>query len=158
MDIELSPVDGPFERPPATSPYEDWGPVDPAATPTGLERWLIFYDGDVAGDLSAHPVWYGPTSGSMAMNIGITVLDRYRGRGIGAAAQRMLAELLHDRGIVRVEASTDVENIPEQRALEKAGFKLEGVARGAQFRRDGRHDLQVWSHLLGRGGTHATDT
>jgi len=143
MTIELRPVEGEFERPPSTSPYEDWGPVDPAAAPFPIERWLIVRDGQVVGDLSAHPVSYGPTAGSVAMNIGISVVDEHRGQGIGSAAQRMLAELLHERGIVRLEASTDVENLPEQRALEKAGFLFEGVARGAQVRADGRHDLQV---------------
>ena len=62
-------------------------------------------------------------------------------------AQQLLGEELHDRGIVRVEASTDVANVPEQHALERAGFVLEGVLIGAQVRRDGRHDLQVWSHV-----------
>jgi len=147
VNIELLPVEGVFERPPSTSPYEDWGPVEPAAAPFSIERWLILRDGLVVGDLSAHPVAYGPTAGSIAMNIGITVVNQHRGQGIGSAAQRLLAELLHERGIVRVEASTDVENLPEQRALAKAGFLFEGVARGAQVRADGRHDLQVWSHL-----------
>ena len=101
----------------------------------------------VVGMVSSHPVWYGPTAGSKAMNIGIGLLEAHRGRGIGAIAQRLLAEELHARGIHRVEASTDVDNIAEQRALAKAGFLLEGVARGAQARADGRHDLQVWSHL-----------
>ena len=70
-------------------------------------------------------------------------------QGIGAVAQRLLAEQLHDEGVVRVEASTDVENIAEQRSLAKAGFRLEGVIRGAQMRADGRHDIQGWSHLPG---------
>jgi RimJ/RimL family protein N-acetyltransferase len=67
--------------------------------------------------------------------------------GIGAVAQRLLAEELHLRGVVRVEASTDVENTPEQRSLARAGFEHEGTLRRAQARKDGRHDLQVWSHL-----------
>jgi RimJ/RimL family protein N-acetyltransferase len=40
----------------------------------------------------------------------------------------------------RVEASTDVENVAQQRALEKAGFVREGVQRGAQFRAGAQHD------------------
>ena len=48
---------------------------------------------------------------------------------------------------MRVEASTDVENIAEQRALERAGFTYEGTLRLAQGRVDGLHDLQVWSHV-----------
>ena len=81
------------------------------------------------------------------MNIGITVLEAFRGRGIGTTAQRLLAEELHSRGVIRVEASTDVRNVQEQRALAKAGFVMEGVLRRAQSRRDGIHDLQLWSHI-----------
>lgn len=145
--MELRPTDAAPEHSGATSPYEDWGDRDPAAQPRGLERWLIVVDGQTVGDLSAHPHYYGPNAGSMAMNIGITVLDEHRGRGIGTRAQQQLAELLHSRGIVRVEASTDVTNAAEQRALTKAGFTLEGVVRQAQVRADGRHDLQLWAHL-----------
>jgi RimJ/RimL family protein N-acetyltransferase len=43
-----------------------------------------------------------------------------------------LADLLHKRGVYRVEALTDVSNVAEQRTLAKAGFQFEGVLRGAQ--------------------------
>lgn len=156
--IELRAVAPDEPRPEAPlprddSPWDDWGERDPAAAAGMIiERWLIetvAHDGarTVVGDLSAHPVWYGPSPGSRAMNIGISLVAEHRGRGIGAEAQRLLAEQLHARGVVRVEASTDVENAAEQRALAKAGFVLEGTLRSAQARADGRHDLQVWSHL-----------
>ena len=137
--------------PPSPSTWGDWGEMDPAAKDIGLERWIIeVTDGEqthVVGDLSAHAVWYGPTTSSRASSIGISLVEEFRGRRIGGIAQRLLAELLHDRGIVRVEASTDVENLAEQRALERAGFVYEGTLRLAQGRRDGLHDLQVWSHV-----------
>jgi len=145
--IELRPIDDTAPRPHSSSPYEDWGDRDPDAQPRGLERWLIVEDGIPVGDMSAHPHFYGPNAGSKAMNMGITIADEHRGRGIGTQAQRMLAELLHSRGIVRVEASTDISNIAEQRALAKAGFVCEGVLVSAQMRGDGRHDLQLWAHL-----------
>jgi len=145
--IELRPIDDTAPRPHSSSPYEDWGDRDPDAQPRGLERWLIVEDGIPVGDMSAHPHFYGPNAGSKAMNMGITIADEHRGRGIGTQAQRMLAELLHSRGVVRVEASTDISNIAEQRALAKAGFICEGTLRGAQMRGDGRHDLQLWAHL-----------
>ena len=147
MIVTLTPWDGEADIPQAPSEFEDWGERDPASEPVGLERWIVECDGEPVGTLSAHPVWYGPTAGSMAMNIGIAIVPGRRGRGIGSAAQAQLADLLHARGIHRVEASTDIANIAEQRALAAAGFTLEGVARGAQVRADGRHDLQVWSHL-----------
>lgn len=140
-------------RPESISEWGDWGEIDPAAK-TAIERWLVELVGadgsrTPVGDLSAHAVWYGPSPGSRAMNIGISLVAEHRGRGIGAAAQRLLAEELHARGVVRVEASTDVANVAEQRSLAKAGFTFEGVARQSQARADGLHDLQVWSHVAG---------
>ena len=72
-----------------------------------------------------------------------------RGRGIGTAAQRLLAEhLFATTSVHRVEAGTDVTNVAEQRALEKAGFTREGVLRGAQYRADGsHHDLVSYAVL-----------
>lgn len=71
-----------------------------------------------------------------------------RGRGIGSRAQALLAdELLATSDANRVEADTDVENIPEQRPLEKAGFIREGVLRGAQWRNGAWHDQVVYSRL-----------
>jgi RimJ/RimL family protein N-acetyltransferase len=81
------------------------------------------------------------------MNIGISLLEEFRNQGIGSIAQKLLAEELHLQGYARIEASTDVTNIAEQKALEKAGFQYEGTLRKAQGRADGLHDLQVWSHL-----------
>lgn len=150
--IELRAVTDDEPRPSSPSRWDEWGERDPEAAALTIHRWVIDLvepDGGRAavGDLSAHLVWYGPTTGSKAMNIGISIVPEQRGRGIGSMAQRLLAQELHDRGIVRVEASTDVENIAEQRALARAGFTLEGTLRSAQARADGRHDLQVWSHL-----------
>ena len=59
----------------------------------------------------------------------------------------LAAELFATTDVHRVEASTDVENVAEQRALEKAGFVREGIQRGAQFRAGGRHDLVTYSRL-----------
>jgi len=135
------------------SEYDDWGDYAPEARSMELRRWVIEVDTGAhvihVGDLSSHWVWYGPSPGSKSANIGIAIAMQWRGKGIGAVAQRLLAEQLHAEGIHRVEASTDVTNIGEQRALAKAGFVLEGVIRGAQMRADGRHDIQGWSHLPG---------
>lgn len=105
-------------------------------------------DGRPVGTVSWHQVWYGPNDESCAWNIGIALVPDGRGQGMGPEAQRQLADLLFDTTVVdRVEASTDVMNIPEQRALEKAGFVREGIQRGAQFRAGARHDLVTYSRL-----------
>lgn len=151
-EVSIRGIDEEYNRPESSSMYEDWGPMAPEAKNMELRRWLIELT-DTAGvvtpvgDLSAHAIWYGPTLGSKSMNIGISIVNDFRGKGIGSIAQRLLAEELHREGIVRIEAGTDVINLPEQRSLLKAGFVLEGTLRQAQGRADGLHDLQVWSHI-----------
>jgi RimJ/RimL family protein N-acetyltransferase len=151
-EVSIRAVAGDHPRPQSASAWDDWGDMDPAAKDLEIHRWIIEVTDSAGtcvtvGDLSAHAVWYGPTPGSRALNIGISLVEQHRGRGIGAIAQRLLAEELHEAGTVRVEASTDVENIAEQRSLAKAGFVHEGTLRLAQARRDGLHDLQVWAHV-----------
>lgn len=153
VNVHISEIDEETPRPRSAtrSPFDDWGEFDPRAKDLELLRWLIVVEEDgrevPVGDMSAHPVYYGPTPGSRALNIGISLIEDYRGKGIGAIAQRLLAEELHARGVVRVEAQTDVTNIAEQRSLAKAGFEYEGTLRRSQGRADGIHDLQVWSHI-----------
>ena len=105
-------------------------------------------DGTVIGTVAWHAVAYGP--GSHAWNIGIQLLPDARGQGFGAEAQRLAAGFLFAATDVnRVEASTDVENVAEQRSLEKAGFVREGITRGAQLRAGAYHDLVVYAKLRG---------
>lgn len=62
----------------------------------------------------------------------------------------MLADYLFTTFPVhRVEASTDVTNLREQRSLEKAGFSREGLLRGAQWRSGAYHDLVSYACLRG---------
>jgi RimJ/RimL family protein N-acetyltransferase len=107
-------------------------------------------DGTIVGDMSWHQVQYGPNAESAAFNIGIALRPERRGMGYGARAQRLLAGHLFDTSKAnRVEASTDIENVAEQRALAKAGFTREGIVRGAQFRAGAHHDLVMFSMLRG---------
>ncbi|MDQ3786518.1 MAG: GNAT family N-acetyltransferase, partial [Actinomycetota bacterium] len=109
---------------------------------TSLFSVLDAETGDLLGGVSWHAVDYGGTVACSAWNIGIGLLPEARGRGIGTTAQRLLVEhLLATTELDRIEASTDVDNIAEQRALEKAGFRREGVLRGAQLRGGVRRDL-----------------
>jgi aminoglycoside 6'-N-acetyltransferase len=112
---------------------------------------LLGPDGPVAiGDVSWHAVDYGPPPASQAWNIGITLTPAWRGRGLGTRAQALLADYLFaTTRAERVEASTDVENIPERRALEKAGFTFEGVLRRAQFRNGHWRDMALYSRVRG---------
>jgi len=105
-------------------------------------------DGEPIGSVSWHRVAYGPNPGSGAWNIGISLVPATRGRGFGAEAQRLLADYLFSATeFDRVEASTDVDNVAEQRSLERAGFIREGLLRGAQERSGIRHDLLNYARL-----------
>ncbi len=105
-------------------------------------------DGALAGTVSWFALRHGPSAACRSLNIGISLLPGQRGRGYGAAAQRALAEYLFATTLVeRIEAETDVENVAEQRALERAGFTREGVLRHSQFRAGCWRDNVIYSIL-----------
>ncbi len=139
------------------SEFEDWsGPQAPGIAdslrvlPPAGGGDLVVTDGEdrPIGTVSWHPVLYGPNLGSQALDIGISLRPFARGSGHGARAQRMLARYLFTTTpVFRVQASTDVRNIAEQRALERAGFSREGVLRGAQWRQGAWNDLVSYACL-----------
>ncbi|MFN8075074.1 MAG: GNAT family protein [Kineosporiaceae bacterium] len=148
-EVTLRPFRDGEEAPPTPSRFSDWG-ADRVAPVRFVGELAVVADGVVVGDVAWHEEWYGPTAGSLALNIGIDLVLEARGRGIGTRAQRLLVEhLFATTTVTRIEASTDVENLAEQRALERAGFTREGVLRGAQERADGRHDLVLYAVLRG---------
>lgn len=103
-------------------------------------------DSKPIGTVSWREVRYGPNPESIAWNIGISLTPEARGHGLGSEAQRILvAHLFATTPVKRIEAGTDVDNLAEQRALEKAGFQKEGVLRQAQYRPGGWHDLVIYA-------------
>lgn len=67
--------------------------------------------------------------------IGIWLFPEHRGQGIGTEAQSLLVDYLFDTTTAyRLQAGTEVDNVAEQRALERVGFRREGVQRGLYFR------------------------
>jgi RimJ/RimL family protein N-acetyltransferase len=106
---------------------------------------VVEHDGAAAGTVVWGTTHYG-TPAWWCWNIGISLLPEHRGKGVGTRAQRQLVAYLFATGPVqRVEAYTDVENLAEQRALEKAGLTREGVLHATQFR-DGRwRDLVMYA-------------
>ncbi len=109
-------------------------------------------DGTPIGSVGWHVRRYGPSPESECFNFGIELLRWARGHGHGTEAQRLLADWLFSASDVnRVEASTDVDNLPEQRSLDRAGFLREGVQRGCQFRAGQYHDMITYSRLRSDG-------
>lgn len=75
-----------------------------------------------------------PTAPTVTYRIGIMMLPEYRSQGLGSAAQCLVADHFFWTTLAnRIEAGTDLENLAEQRALEKAGFQREGISRGAGY-------------------------
>ena len=156
MDIRLLPAtvdDLPFLTG-GQSPYDEFGPRLPRPQP--LSPSLREHGGlavrDLGGALLGEVTWvwqqWGPTPESRNPMIGIWLRPEARGRGAGTAAQRAVVDLFFRHTAVnRVEASTDVANVPEQRALERAGFTREGTTRGAHWRDGAFRDLHLYSVL-----------
>lgn len=136
------------------SPFDDFGPR-PARTevysprleaPGGL---IVAGPGDeVLGNVSWIYMQWGPNPASRNPMIGIWLAEAGRGQGYGTLAQRMLVDLLfRHTSCHRIEAHTDVENLAEQRSLEKAGFRQEGIIREAQWRDGAYRDGWLYSIL-----------
>ncbi|KUF18998.1 GNAT family N-acetyltransferase [Streptomyces silvensis] len=124
----------------------DWEENGLLGTDSG--HLVVALDREFLGSVSWRRTAFGPLN--HGWNIGIGLVAEARGRGIGTEAQILLARYLFAHTQVnRVDAHTNVANIAEQRALEKAGFTREGVMRGAQFRNGSYHDMVLYSILRG---------
>jgi RimJ/RimL family protein N-acetyltransferase len=88
------------------------------------------------------------TPAAYCWTMGIAMLAQARGQGYGTEAHRLLARYLFAHTTVhRIEADTEVDNVAEQRALEKAGFSREGVMRGIGWRDGAWRDGVTYSLL-----------
>jgi RimJ/RimL family protein N-acetyltransferase len=107
---------------------------------------IVMHGSERAGHVSWRKVITGPTAFSWALGVGLA--PEFRGHGYGTEAQRLIARYLFAHTQVnRVEATTEITNVAEQRALEKAGFTREGVLRGTTFRQGRWHDQVIYSVL-----------
>jgi GNAT superfamily N-acetyltransferase len=107
---------------------------------------MVIHGTGRAGSVSWRKVQTGQISHCWAIGIGLA--PEFRGRGYGTEAHRLLVRYLfaHTQ-LNRIEATTEITNTGEQRALEKAGFTREGVLRRATFRAGRWHDQIIYSVL-----------
>lgn len=164
QDIQLRPItesdldllERLFSDPQEAGEHGFFGFRDPGWARAGYEartflgpdggRLAVAVSGAFVGEVQWHAVMQGP--GSRTWNIGIALLSSARGQGYGSSAQRMLAEYLFSHTQMnRIEAGTELSNVAEQRALEKAGFTREGVQRGSCFRAGAWRDMVIYSVL-----------
>ena len=120
-----------------------WFGFRPARVRELERRW---HDDGLIGGESSHLVVDAGQGGSAGwvgwrpvppstLEIGVALFPEFRGRGIGTEAQRQLVDYLFATTPVhRLQAGTEAGNIAEQRALERVGFRREGVQRGLYFR------------------------
>lgn len=150
----FTPGDGPLLTR-TDSEFDDFGPpgVDPTRQLPGCDLdsrgGLVICLGDrPVGTLSWHYSQWGPTAGSRCVMIGIGLVRDARGQGVGTQAHLLITDLIftHTR-VHRVEAATEVDNVAERGALEKAGFHAEGVIRGGLWRRGSFRDSILYSRL-----------
>jgi RimJ/RimL family protein N-acetyltransferase len=120
-------------------------------TEDGRGRLVVAGDnGSAVGLLSWRETLNGPPPGGACWNLGIWIGPEHRGKGHGAEAQRLAAAYLFAHTMhERVEASTEVDNVAEQKSLEKAGFTREGVLRRGSFRDGAYRDMVMYSKLRG---------
>jgi RimJ/RimL family protein N-acetyltransferase len=110
-------------------------------------RLAVETSGSLAGDVSYRDRTRGVAKAAV-YEVGIALLPEHRGHGVGTAAQRLLVRYLFDNTPAhRLEARTEVDNIPEQRSLEKVGFVREGIARATYFRAGGWRDEVLYALL-----------
>jgi [ribosomal protein S5]-alanine N-acetyltransferase len=110
-------------------------------------RLAVDCSGTFAGDVSYKDRSHGVSKGAV-YEIGIALLPEHRGHGVGTTAQRLLVEYLFENTPAhRLEAFTEVENVAEQRALEKVGFEREGVRRAGHFRAGAWRDSVLYALL-----------
>jgi [ribosomal protein S5]-alanine N-acetyltransferase len=92
---------------------------------------IVRQDGTVVGIATWKPRGFPP---GVAYEIGVAMAPEHRGQGFGTAAQDLLVEYLLDHTTAnRIEALTNDANIGEQKALERLGFRQEGLMRGRSF-------------------------
>jgi RimJ/RimL family protein N-acetyltransferase len=79
--------------------------------------------------------------------LGIELYDEAdRARGLGSSAVRAITRHLFEREeALRVQVSTDVENVAMRRTAEGLGFLLEGVLRGFMPTRRGPRDYAMYA-------------
>jgi len=136
-----------FGLPPKSRATDD--KFEPIKETSGTLLIVRVKDGRPVGSIDWRPsTGYGPPPESLAIQLGISLIPEARGQGYGPEALRLAVQYLFETTKTnRVEATTDVENLPSQKAILAAGFVYEGTIRQCQWRRGRYHDLMMFSVL-----------
>lgn len=101
-------------------------------------------DGRLIGEIQGRQPRHGSPPG--VFELGIEIYDEGdRGHGLGKEAVRLMtSHLFEHEGAIRVQASTDVDNGPMRRVLDRLGFAFEGVLRGFMPSTQGPRDYAMY--------------
>lgn len=122
-----------FPHPYTRADADEW--VELASRHRIGRHFVIEVQGVLAGGIGFDP-FAGERTGTASF--GYWLGRAYWGRGIATEAARLLADYaLHTSGLRRLEAKVFEQNVPSARVLQKVGFSLEGVLRGAYLDRHG---------------------
>ena len=100
----------------------------------GTGRWGMFQiilreTGEVIGDIGFH----GPPDQSGTVEIGYSIVEQYRGRGLAGEAAVAICRLAWSRpGVTRIIARTGEDNAASAGVLRHAGFREDGIADGVR--------------------------
>jgi RimJ/RimL family protein N-acetyltransferase len=89
-----------------------------------------------------------PNAAHKFFNLGYWVRTSVQNRGIASRAARILAKAsFEDLPVNRIEILAAIENIPSQKAAEKAGARREGVLRKRLMIGGSAHDAVMFSFV-----------
>ncbi len=146
--------------------FRRWEPAQPAAslTPEGqaerIDRLLtghragtvwpgvVLADDQVIGQITVGGILPQPHLRRASVGYWITCAAQnqgHAGHALGLALRVMTDEL----GLHRVEASTNLENLPSQRVLRRNGFSPYGVAHSSILLDGSWRDGLLWERILG---------
>ncbi len=107
------------------------------------EKWFLIEKKDrtKVGFIQHYPV-YG------FQELGYVMVRGERGKGHCTEAVGIMVDCLFlSKNIVRIQATTNAENIASQKVLEKVGFRKEGTIRKEEFIRGEWRDTYLYSIL-----------
>ncbi|MCW3986128.1 MAG: GNAT family N-acetyltransferase [Candidatus Bathyarchaeota archaeon] len=82
------------------------------------------------------------------MEIGFALVLGERGKGYGTEVIQLMVDYLFlKKDVVRIQTSTNTQNVASQRALEKAGFLKEGTMRKSWYAKGNYRDHHLYSIL-----------
>lgn len=107
-------------------------------------EWLIAHEGLAVGRVALHADAERGTA-----EIAYWLVPEGRGRGCGTQAARWVTSWAHARGFHRVVLQHGVENTASCRVADRLDYRVEGIARGAEFHDGVWSDVHQHAHLAG---------